>query len=250
MRLLSTKAVFFIGFLVFAGVAGAQGSWTAVQPLPAIFSEEDGNLENPDYRLFRLAILPICEDTEPPSGVTNKIGTLVIPVNWSQQAIRTSIIFRGVSDPAPGMGVQFRFTFWSLPELSIVVQEFSPVFSILENGEANSVSFEWTSDLSALTPGSLYYFGIARVCWHPDDTYLSGIGINSALVEFSNYYPAPVTATFPDVAPGFWAFQQIEALAAAGITTGFPDGTYRPFDPVTRAQMAAFLARALGMEWP
>ena len=53
-----------------------------------------------------------------------------------------------------------------------------------------------------------------------------------------------------DVAPGFWAFQQIEALTAAGITTGFPDGTYRPFDPVTRAQMAAFLARALGMEWP
>ena len=53
-----------------------------------------------------------------------------------------------------------------------------------------------------------------------------------------------------DVAPGFWAFQQIEALAAAGITTGFPDGTDRPFDPVTRAQITAFLARALGMEWP
>ena len=61
--------------------------------------------------------------------------------------------------------------------------------------------------------------------------------------------PAPPTQTFPDVAPGYWAFQEIEALAASGITTGFPDGTYRPTEPVTRAQMATFLARALGLHW-
>ena len=62
--------------------------------------------------------------------------------------------------------------------------------------------------------------------------------------------PAPAVQTFPDVAPGFWAFQDIEALAASGITTGFPDGTFRPTANVTRAQMAAFLARALGLHWP
>jgi len=66
--------------------------------------------------------------------------------------------------------------------------------------------------------------------------------------------PAPPTQTFPDVGPGYWAFQdwafqEIEALAASGITTGFPDGTYRPTEPVTRAQMATFLARALGLHW-
>jgi len=61
--------------------------------------------------------------------------------------------------------------------------------------------------------------------------------------------PAPVVPTFPDVAPGYWAFQSIEALAASEITTGFPDGTFRPTDPVTRAQMATFLARALGLHW-
>jgi hypothetical protein len=61
--------------------------------------------------------------------------------------------------------------------------------------------------------------------------------------------PAPAIQTFPDVNPGFWAFQEIEALAASGITTGFPDGTYRPTEPVTRAQMATFLARALGLHW-
>ena len=62
--------------------------------------------------------------------------------------------------------------------------------------------------------------------------------------------PAPAVATFPDVSPSFWAFQEIEALAASAITTGFPDGTFRPTAPVTRAQMATFLARALGIHWP
>ena len=61
--------------------------------------------------------------------------------------------------------------------------------------------------------------------------------------------PAPASQTFPDVNPGFWAFQEIEALAASGITEGFPDGTFRPTNPVTRAQMATFLARALGLHW-
>jgi hypothetical protein len=62
--------------------------------------------------------------------------------------------------------------------------------------------------------------------------------------------PAPATATFPDVPTSFWAFQYVEALAASGITQGQPDGNFHPTDPVTRAQMAAFLARALGLHWP
>lgn len=39
----------------------------------------------------------------------------------------------------------------------------------------------------------------------------------------------------------------IEALAAAGITTGCGDGSFCPDDAVTRGQMAAFLTRTLGL---
>jgi hypothetical protein len=58
---------------------------------------------------------------------------------------------------------------------------------------------------------------------------------------------APTTATFSDVPTTHPFFQQIEALAAAGISTGWSDGTFRPDQPVTRQAMAAFLARALGL---
>ena len=62
--------------------------------------------------------------------------------------------------------------------------------------------------------------------------------------------PAPATATFPDVPTTMWAFQYVEALVASGITQGMPDGLYHPYDPVTRAQLATFLSRALGLHWP
>ncbi len=57
----------------------------------------------------------------------------------------------------------------------------------------------------------------------------------------------PGSATFGDVT-GTTHEAAIAAVAEAGITTGFPDGTFRPGRPVNRGQMAAFLFRALGGE--
>lgn len=48
---------------------------------------------------------------------------------------------------------------------------------------------------------------------------------------------------FSDVPQGHWAAEAVEALVKAGILTGFPDGTFRGNDPVTRYQMAITLHR-------
>jgi S-layer family protein len=61
---------------------------------------------------------------------------------------------------------------------------------------------------------------------------------------------APGTATFTDVPLGHPQRQFIEALVAAGITGGCGGGNYCPDNPVTRGQMAVFLAAALGLHWP
>ncbi|MCG6961773.1 MAG: S-layer homology domain-containing protein [Acidobacteria bacterium] len=61
--------------------------------------------------------------------------------------------------------------------------------------------------------------------------------------------PAPATATFDDVPVGSFGFQQIEALAASGITAGCNATHFCPDAPVSRAQMAVFLAKALGLHW-
>ncbi|MFC7376035.1 S-layer homology domain-containing protein [Brachybacterium sp. GCM10030267] len=51
---------------------------------------------------------------------------------------------------------------------------------------------------------------------------------------------------FVDVPPGMMYREEIEELAERGITTGWPDGTYRPLDPIQRDAMVAFVYRALG----
>ena len=64
--------------------------------------------------------------------------------------------------------------------------------------------------------------------------------------------PAPATATFGDVPTTHPFFPFVQALVAAGITGGcsVSPPLFCPDDVVTRKQMAAFFARALGLHWP
>ena len=61
--------------------------------------------------------------------------------------------------------------------------------------------------------------------------------------------PAPAVATFSDVPVGSFGFQHIEALVASGITAGCGGGKFCPNNTLTRAEMAIFLAKALGLYW-
>ncbi|MEM7553816.1 MAG: DUF1565 domain-containing protein [Cyanobacteria bacterium P01_A01_bin.84] len=56
--------------------------------------------------------------------------------------------------------------------------------------------------------------------------------------------PAGEATAFSDVTTGYWAKNYIEALSAQGAIAGFPDGTYKPDEPVTRAQFAAIINKA------
>jgi hypothetical protein len=58
--------------------------------------------------------------------------------------------------------------------------------------------------------------------------------------------PIPPPDRFSDVNKSHPFFADIEWMAARGITSGFPDGTYRPDETVNRGTLAAFLHRALG----
>lgn len=60
--------------------------------------------------------------------------------------------------------------------------------------------------------------------------------------------PTPVVAQtqiqFTDVSSNHWASQFIVSLAQRDIIAGFPDGSFRPDEPVTRAQYAAMVRKA------
>lgn len=64
--------------------------------------------------------------------------------------------------------------------------------------------------------------------------------------------PPPATASFNDVPTSHPFFQFVEALKASGITGGCSASPplYCPDNPLTRGQMAVFLSKALGLDWP
>jgi hypothetical protein len=85
--------------------------------------------------------------------------------------------------------------------------------------------------------------------WYASAT--SGLSIRHAELYYQlQVSPAPASATFADVPVGAFGFQHVEALAASGITGGCGGGNFCPNEPLTRVQMAVFLAKALGLHWP
>lgn len=59
-------------------------------------------------------------------------------------------------------------------------------------------------------------------------------------------FAAPAQAqTFSDVGRGDWFYEAVEALAGEEAVGGYGDGTFHPYEPITRAQFAAMIAGVL-----
>lgn len=75
----------------------------------------------------------------------------------------------------------------------------------------------------------------------------------SAFAQDSGTPTAPssaqgTTTNFSDVGADYWAQPFIQALAARNIITGFPNGTFRPEQPVQRAEFAAMIQKAFNQK--
>ena len=52
-------------------------------------------------------------------------------------------------------------------------------------------------------------------------------------------------ATFTDVPTSFWAYGDIESLSGLGYISGYPDGSFKPGNTITRAEFVSILAKVL-----
>lgn len=94
---------------------------------------------------------------------------------------------------------------------------------------------------------------------YPDGTYRPANNVSRAEMAVfllkgehgSSYLPpsSDGSSPFTDIG-GSWALPWIEQLYDEGITAGYPDGTYRPNNAVTRAEMAVFLVNAFSLPMP
>jgi hypothetical protein len=105
-----------------------------------------------------------------------------------------------------------------------------PVGILWAGSQGNGLTL--TLDMEIDSNASTQFFGQVEVHWK------------------RSVSPAPASPTFGDVPTSDPGFQYIEALAASGITGGCGGGNYCPDASLTRRQMAVFLAKALGLDWP
>jgi len=103
--------------------------------------------------------------------------------------------------------------------------------------------------IAATTAKGIFDGGITN--FRPDDP-MTRAELAVTLVRMHEINPvafAELTgtdATFKDVDKNYWAYNEIETAVRLGYLQGFEDKTFRPDAPVTRADVCAMLARALG----
>ncbi len=74
---------------------------------------------------------------------------------------------------------------------------------------------------------------------------IKGLFVLSTLIMLN--CPA-ANAFYTDMDQNHWAYQSIKFLTEVGVVVGYPDGTYKPDIPVTRAEFASMAIKALGQE--
>ena len=73
---------------------------------------------------------------------------------------------------------------------------------------------------------------------------VKGMLVLSTVLMLNN----PAQAFYSDMDENHWAYQSIKFLTEIGVVVGYPDGTYTPDIPVTRAEFASMAIKALGQE--
>ncbi|MBD2872373.1 S-layer homology domain-containing protein [Paenibacillus arenilitoris] len=108
-----------------------------------------------------------------------------------------------------------------------------------------------TSDaLKEMERPALFYYDETAEQWIEIESKLEGGGVTGETDHFTLFAVMPAAEpekTFADIA-GHWAEDEITESVAKGWVSGYPDGTFLPDNPVTRAEFAVMLSNVL--HWP
>ncbi len=185
-----------------------------------------------------------------PNGA--QINSIYMPVYDNDSGSNITISLRGVQAWSPAIPPYIPGD--STPELKLFGDASSgtsetPGYVNLSITPSDPLVIHEYSDFDGDGKGNSYFF-IEVLTNRGSSAANSAIQFFGAAVKWTRTIaPAPASASFDDVPTDYWAFREIEALAKSGITTGCDTSNFCPDDNVTRAQMAAFLARALGLHW-
>ena len=119
--------------------------------------------------------------------------------------------------------------------------------------EEGSVSAASDVDLTTVyTPQEILEEHVQYINGYPDGTVRPDEGITRAEAAVIYYrllggYENESISTFSDLRGNEWYYQSVAYLERNGIIYGYPDGTFRPNDRITRAEYATMVVRLLDL---
>ncbi|MHA7967113.1 S8 family peptidase [Paenibacillus sp. CAU 1782] len=125
--------------------------------------------------------------------------------------------------------------------LKVMVEE-------LESG-FRDITGHWAKDeITALSKDGIIN-GVGNYRFAPDRTITRAEAVAMISKAFKPLSTGMTSrAAFKDVKSSHWAADAISKGVQQGWVTGFPDGTFRPDQPVTRAEMAVMIGKAKGIK--
>jgi outer membrane protein assembly factor BamB len=116
-----------------------------------------------------------------------------------------------------------------------------------------TAKWEFKIGSGTYSPGTLDSFGTLYFGANNGKIYALSAGEPSGPIVIPTFTTTfmvpihPLFLSFPDVPSDYWAYKEIMSLVKIGVVDGYPDGTFKPEFPVTRAEFAKMIALALGL---
>lgn len=124
-------------------------------------------------------------------------------------------------------------------------------FAVLENAKTfTDIQAHWAKEPIEELASKLIVAGMTDKTFVPKKA-LTRAEFTVLLARMMQIEPSEYKGTFRDVSESqAWFATYVEAASERGIVFGYPDGTFRPNQHITRQEMVAILYRALDVEQP
>ncbi|WP_028548043.1 cadherin-like beta sandwich domain-containing protein [Paenibacillus sp. UNC451MF] len=192
--------------------------------------------------------------------VTATDGKLTLPVGKSGEVgLGNEIV---ISIPSNATNKELKLTIEKVADTQALLKNkevlLSSIFEILKNFSenfSNPVTLTFTFNPASLknnqTAAVFYYDEVKKVWVEVKGSKINGNKISVEVDHFTKYAvfavdsAAPIpTVNLSDIT-GHWAEINIKKAVSNGIVSGYPDGTFKPNNTVTRAEFALMLMNTL-----